>query len=253
MRGKLFRSSKTPLYELHRARIEALYNRPLNFDPEGRINYTAEHGWRVDDFQIELPQETPGAPVPGDSWATACQMLRDYRFADPAIITGIFLPDAPLEQRVMLLRGRAYWMTFWLGVRVGQVIDERSHAEDGERRIWGFTYRTLEGHFERGEMAFTVIKQLSTGVVAFRINAFSRVAEIANPIIRIGFRLFGRRLQLRFINNSLNRMQQLVVTELDAVRSQDRPEPGPPVVRTDDVAAQVGEDVATVLDSEQRS
>jgi uncharacterized protein (UPF0548 family) len=250
VRGKLFRSSNPPLYELHRARIEALYDRPLNFDPEGRINYTAEHGWRVDDFQVELPPEAPGSPVPGGSWEVARRLLRDYRFADPSIITGIFLPDAPLEQRVMLLRGRAYGMTFWLGARVGEVIDEQSYAADGERRIWGFTYRTLEGHLERGEMAFTVIKQLRTGQVAFRINAFSRAAEIANPIIRLGFRLFGRRLQLRFINNSLARMQQLVVADLESVRSQERPEPGPPVVHTDEVAPQVAEDVETMLDTE---
>ena len=46
--------------------------------------------------------------------------------------------------------------------------------------------------------------------MAFRIHAFSQAGEINNPIVRLGFRLFGRRVQLRFINNSLRRMRQLV-------------------------------------------
>lgn len=245
--------SRPPLYELYRARIEALRNRPLNFDPEGRTNYTAQHGWRIDDFQIELPQEPPGPPVPDGSWGTARRIMYTYRFADPSIITGIFLPDAPLEQRVMLLRGRAYGFTFWLGTRVGEVIDEQRYADDGERRIWGFTYRTLEGHLERGEMAFTVIKRLASGQVAFRINAFSRAATIANPIIRLGFRLFGRRLQLRFISRSLERMGRLVTAELGMAQDQKRPAPGPPVLHAGQVSHQVAEDVETLLGSEQKS
>jgi uncharacterized protein (UPF0548 family) len=213
MRARSSRSAEPSLYERYQGQIEALRGQPLNFDVAERASFTVANGWRVDDQQVALPAEPPGAPVPGGAWETACRILREYRFADPSIITGIFAPDAPLEERVMLLRAQAYGMTFWFGTRVGEVIDERRVAEDGERQIWGFTYRTLAGHLERGEMAFTVIKALATGEVAFRINAFSRAGDIPNPIIRLGFRLFGRRLQLRFVRNSLARMQRLVEEE----------------------------------------
>jgi uncharacterized protein (UPF0548 family) len=222
--------SKPPLYELYRARLEALKELPLNFELERRDEFTAANGWHIDDFQTELPPEGPGPPAPAGSWETARQIMREYRFADPGIITGIFVPETPLEQRVMLLRGRAFGMTFWFGTRVGAVIDERRSDNDGERQIWGFSYRTLQGHLERGEMEFTVIKWLATGQVAFRIAAFSQAGEIANPIIRLGFRLLGRRVQLRFVKRSLKRMRLLVAAELASGRPPEDLERGPLVM-----------------------
>lgn len=244
--------AEQPLYELYKARLEALRDRPLNFDIEQRASFTAANGWHVDDVQVELPPEPPGPPVPDGSWEAARRIMREYRFADPSIITGIFVPDTPLEQRVMLLRGSAYGLTFWLGTRVGEVIDERRQADDGERQVWGFSYRTLEGHVERGEMVFTVIKALTTGKVAFRINAVSRAADIRNPIIRLGFRLFGRRLQLRFVQNSLERMRRLVADELGLERAREAREPGPPVVRSAGATSQSTEHVGALLDQQEK-
>lgn len=230
-----------PLYELYRARIDALSSLPLNFDLERRDEFTAANGWHVDDFQTELPPEPPGPPVPAGSWETARRILREYRFADPGIITGIFVPDTPLEQRVMLLRGRAFGLTFWFGTKVGGVIDERRQGEGGEQQVWGFNYQTLKGHLERGQMEFTVIKLLASGKVAFRINAFSQAGDIGNPIVRFGFRLFGRRVQLRFIKRSLERMRRLVADELGHERhDKETRKPGPPVLaaETDQKAAE---------------
>lgn len=222
---------KLPLHEQYRARLEALRDLPLNFDIERRDEYTAANGWHVDDFQTELPPEPPGPPTENGSWQAARRVLREYRFADPSIITGIFVPDTPLEQRVMLLRGSAFGLTFWFGTRVGNVIDERREGERGTQQIWGFNYRTLEGHLERGQMEFTIIKWLESGKVAFRIHAFSQAGAISNPIIRLGFKLFGRRVQLRFIKRSLERMRRLVADEMGRVRHKDQPrEAGPPVV-----------------------
>lgn len=216
--------SDRPLYEQFRQRLEDLNKRPLNFELKQLDAYTAENGWRIDDHQIALPPEAPGPPVSGGSWETAKQILRDYRFADPHIITGIFLPDTPLKERVMLLRGRAYGMTFWLGARIGGVIDERRTTDDGEHQVWGYNYQTLEGHLERGQMEFTIWKRLSDGQVNFCIHAFSQPDRIRNPVIRLGFKLLGRRLQIRFIKNSLERMLYLVVDEMTRetpVREQD--------------------------------
>lgn len=222
--------SDRPLYELYRARLDALRALPLNFDLERRDEYTAANGWHVDDHQTELPPEPPGPPVAGGSWETAQRFLREYRFADPGIITGIFVPDTPLEQRVMLLRGRAFGLSFWFGTKVGGVVDERRSAEGGEQQVWGFNYQTLKGHLERGQMEFTVIKWLATGQVAFRIHAFSQAGEIRNPLVRLGFRLFGRRVQLRFIHRSLERMRRLVADELGREHNAEAHKPGPPVI-----------------------
>jgi uncharacterized protein (UPF0548 family) len=205
--------SERNLYEQFRDQIEALRERPLNFHFERQESFTAESGWRIDDHQTALPSEPPGPPLPDGPWAKAKQILQDYRFADPSIITGIFQPDTPLDKRVMLLRGRAYGMTFWLGTRIGEVIDKHDANEAGAFQVWGYTYLTLEGHLERGQMEFTVIKWLNSGEVTFRMRAFSQPGDIPNPIIRLGFKLLGRRLQLRFINNSLERMRMLVINE----------------------------------------
>lgn len=242
--------SSTPLHERYRAQIEALRELPLNFDIERRDDYTAANGWHIDDVQTELPPERPGPPEPSGSWEAARRVLREYRFADPSIITGIFYPDQPLEGRVMLLRGRFLWMTFYFGTRVGAVVDERIEGPDGPRQVWGFSYQTLEGHLERGQMEFTAVKWLESGRVAFRISAFSSAAEIRNPFIRLGFRLFGRRLQRRFIHNAMERMVRLVAEDLATGGARldpaDRPEVRP--AGADDKAAEKIEE----LQEEQR-
>lgn len=222
--------SERPLYQLYQDRLAALKDLPLNFDLEKHDQFTVTNGWHIDDVQTELPPEPPGPPVPNGSWETARRILREYRFADPSIITGIFVPETPLEQRVMLLRGQAFGMTFWFGTKVGAVVDEHKQGEKGEQQVWGFNYRTLKGHLERGQMEFTVIKWLATGQVAFRIHAFSQAGDIPNPIIRLGFRLFGRRVQLRFIQNSMERMRRLVADELGRAPHEGEREQGPPVI-----------------------
>lgn len=224
----LFKRSKTigdaksePAWKRYRAKIDALTNLPLNFEWEKTHDYTEASGWRVDDYEAELPDEPPGAPIEAGPWDIAKRMIHDYKFPDPHIVTGIFVPEDALEKRVMLLRAHAYGLTFYFGVRVGDVIDEeRDDPQGGGRqRVWGFNYRTLQGHYERGQIDFTVVKWLTTGKVAFHIHAFSQTGEIRNILIRIGFRLLGRRVQKRFAQRAMVRMQDLVRDEL---RSQVR-------------------------------
>jgi hypothetical protein len=61
-----------------------------------------------------------------------------------------------------------------------------------------------------GEMAYQVWKRLDSGAVEFRVHVVSRPGRIANPLIRIGFRLFARRAQVRFAVRSCERMASLV-------------------------------------------
>ena len=136
--------------------------------------------------------------------------MRDYEFADPRIVRAIYHPDDALEGRDMLLEVRFWGLRFRFGVRVSGVIDELRAVERRNVRVWGWSYATLQGHFETGQMDYEVWKWLDTGAVEFRIHVVSRAGRIANPIIRLGFRLFGRREQVRFAKRACERMASLV-------------------------------------------
>jgi uncharacterized protein (UPF0548 family) len=136
-----------------------------------------------------------------------------YEFADPAIIRAVYRDDSPLEGRDMLLKARFWGLTFDLGVRVGAVVDETRDLDGRAVRVWGWGYRTLRGHLEAGQMDYEVWKWLDNGDVEFRIRAYSRPAAIRNPLVRLGFRLFGRREQLKFARHACDRMARLTAEE----------------------------------------
>lgn len=199
-----------PLWEQHKARLESYREARVNYDLERVHEYTAANGWRLDDYHTDLPAEPPGPPVPGGSFEAAKQVLLNYSFPPPDLITGIFVPEQPLAERVMLLRAQFLGFTFWFGVRVGGVTDEQQNSPDGPEQVWGYNYRTLEGHFEKGQITFTIHKNLTTGRVRFQVKAYSRPDRISNIFYRIGFQLFGRFLQRRFAHESMQRMRRLV-------------------------------------------
>ena len=217
-------------------RLDAIREGALNFD-DAR-DYTEAEGWHLDTYDVDLVPEPPGPPLPpggpGASWAVACDLVRDYAFPDPALVTGIFSPDDDLPGRPMLLKARFLVFTFWFGVRVGAEVDEVRETDGGRVHAWGYDYATLEGHFERGRITFEVLKEEATGRVRFHIDAFSKPDRIRNPFYRVGFKLFGRRLQVRFAESACRRMQRFVRQELDARRAggvappRDTVEPAPP-------------------------
>jgi uncharacterized protein (UPF0548 family) len=192
-----------------------LQHRALNFDPRELDDAGPATGWTVDDHRIALPPEAPGPPEPGGPWEVARELVRHYRFADPSLIEAVFRPDDGLEGRNMLLQGRFCGLRFLLGARVSAVTDEQETALGGRAaRVWGWSYQTLEGHLEQGQMDFAVVKHLDDGGVEFRIHAVSRPARIPNPVVRVGFHMLGRRLQLRFARTACARMRRLVEEEL---------------------------------------
>lgn len=168
-------------------------------------------GWRLDDHRISLPGEHPGPPEAGGSWQRAVEVARTYAFADPRIVTAVHRLDEPVVGRTMVLVARFLWLHFLLAVRIGHVVDEVRAVDGRAARVWGWNYHTLDGHLEQGQMDYQVWKWQDTGAVEFRIAAFSRRAPIPNPIVRLGFALFGRMMQRRFIGNGLTRMRDLVV------------------------------------------
>lgn len=214
--------TEIPLWERYHDRLESYQGVAANFkrrsatdDPEEQIEeHNQKNGWTVDHYQVALPEEQPGPPLAGGSWEIACEVLRRYEFPDPDILTGIYIPEQALEQRVMLLKARFLFLNFWLGVRVGEILDEVRQVDGQRFQIWGYSYYTLEGHFERGEMTFSIWKNLDSGAIAFHIDAFSKKDHIANWFYRLGFFLFGRWIQVRFARQALKRMLKLVSERL---------------------------------------
>ena len=192
-----------------RRALAELRGRELNFDVSRRAEYTSENGWHADDLRQALPSEPPGAPTPGGSWETARAIARNYDFADPSIVRGVFDRHEPLEQRTMLLILHFHRLRIYVGVRVGDVYDEERTLGGRRGRVFGWNYRTLEGHVEQGEMNWEVWKFPETGEVLFRVASFSRAARRGNLFVRFGFRLFGRREQLRFLALTADRMARL--------------------------------------------
>jgi uncharacterized protein (UPF0548 family) len=196
--------------------LAELRGRGLNFDPSLRAQYTPANGWHADDVRQALPLEPPGPPTPGGSWETARAIARNYDFADPSIVDGVFDRTEPLEQRTMLLILHFHRLRIYVGVRVGDVYDEERTLGGRRGRVFGWNYRTLEGHVEQGEMRWEVWKFCETGEVIFRVASCSRPAPRGNLLVRIGFRLFGRRQQLRFLSLTASRMALLTEHALRA-------------------------------------
>ncbi|MFL6103162.1 MAG: DUF1990 family protein [Actinomycetes bacterium] len=192
-----------------RRALAALADKGFNFDPDQAEHFTTANGWHVDDYIQPLPPEPAGPPAPVGSFEVARRLMADYEFADPAIVRAVYAPESPLDRRDMLLEGCFWGLRFHFGVRVGGLVDEET-AVDGRRlRRWGWNYRTLQGHLEMGQMDYEVGKWLDSGEVEFRIHVVSRPAHIPNPVIRLGFRLFGRRVQRRFARHACQRMARL--------------------------------------------
>jgi hypothetical protein len=87
---------------------------------------------------------------------------------------------------------------------------EEDRELDGRRgRLFGWNYRTLQGHVEKGQMDWQIWKFPDDGGVLFRIRSYSRPAGDGNLVLRLGFRLVGRREQLRFLTFASERMARL--------------------------------------------
>ena len=194
--------------------LAALSDRPLNFDPDELRNADPRSGWHIDDYRQELAPEPLGEPVSGGSFEVAQRLMRDYAFADPAMVRAVYDPAGDLADRNMLLQVRFGPLRLFLGCRVGTVIDETQTIGGRAVRVWGWSYSTLAGHVERGQMDYAVWKWLDDGAVEFRIHVVSRRAKVRNPIIRLGFRLVGRGQQVRFARRACERMGELVAREL---------------------------------------
>jgi uncharacterized protein (UPF0548 family) len=195
--------------------LEALRDLPLNFEPRPVEAYAPELGWHADAYSRQLPGEAPGEPAPGGPWQTARRLIADYRVADPEIVRAAWAPGAPLLGRDMLLELRLYRvLRTHAGVRVTRVWDEERVLDGRRAHVFGYEYGTLRGHVEMGRMDYEVYKWRDDGTVEFRLHAHSRPSGEGAPWTRLGFRLFGRREQLRFYVRCGERMARLTEQEM---------------------------------------
>lgn len=198
-----------------RVELERLRSRELNFEPSELPRLRNDPAWRVDHYEIALPSERPGDPVDGGSWSVARRLCALYEFVDPTIVTAYYDPDDPPEGRTMLLQINFWGLRIYAGVRVGEEFDELRTQEGRRARVWAWNYQTLGGHFERGRIDYEVWKWLDTGEVEFRIDAVSMAADPGNLVVRLGFRLFGRRKQAQFAQQACRGMARLTRIALE--------------------------------------
>jgi uncharacterized protein (UPF0548 family) len=189
------------------ARLAALADRAVNFDPDAP--HPESEGWRIDEYRTALPSEAPGPPVEGGPFQVAQTLLRDYRVADPSMVRAHYDADAPLEGRDMLLELRFGVFRTFGGCRVGPITDERREVDGRPVQVWGWPYRTLDGHIEQGEMAWEVWKWLDTGEVQFRVHSYSRMVGSRNAFTIAGVWLFGQRERRRYLTSACRRMRDL--------------------------------------------
>ena len=197
-------------------RLAALAHTPVNYDPGALDVERPPAGWNVDRRCQPLPAEPPGDPVPEGSWEIASRLIRGYEFADPSVVRAHYDPSRPLEGREMLLELRTLGVVrIYVGVRVVSVYDEQRRVGERAARVFGWAYRTLEGHVEEGQMDWQVWKWIDTGEVQFRVHAVSRTAHIANPVVRIGFWVLRDHERTLFLDSTDRRMRVLTQLALE--------------------------------------
>jgi hypothetical protein len=212
------------------AELERLRTTGLNFDPE-ELAHSRGNRWRIDDYRQPLSPEPPGSPVKDGSWEVARGLAGAYEFADSSLVRAFFDPREPQEERNMLLEIDFWGLRIYAGVRADGIVDETRHEDGRAARVWRWRYRTLEGHFEMGQIDYEIWKWLDSGDVDFRIHAVSRPAKIDHLIVRFGFLVFGRRKQIEFAYKACVRMAELTSSVLSGERNMDpAPTPDTPLV-----------------------
>jgi uncharacterized protein (UPF0548 family) len=204
-------------------RLAELERKPLNFDLASLRDASPGSGWTITDLCQPLPSEPPGMPLDDGSWQIARRLMSGYEFADPSIVRAYYDPTVPLERRNMLLKLQAAGIVHvFVGVRVGEVYERTRDVEGSRAQVWGWNYRTLEGHLEVGQMDWEVWKWLDDGRVEFRVHAVSRAARIPNPIVRLGFHLLRGRERRAFLESTKRRMRtftELALADKDSDRT----------------------------------
>jgi uncharacterized protein (UPF0548 family) len=205
-----------------RRALADLSSRPVNLDPTAVEPPVDASRWRIDEMVEPLPHEKPGPPEPGGSWEVGQRIMNSYQLADPRIVSGVYDHGTTLSGRSMLLKIHYGPLRFKAGVRIGEAREETVEHSGRPLLRYGWSYRTVQGHFEEGEMLYELRKWLDTGDVEFRLHAVSRPARSGPLLLRLGFRLVGRNQQLRFYRQVCRRLRRLTEAQLETERARER-------------------------------
>ncbi|MFD0203319.1 MULTISPECIES: DUF1990 family protein [Saccharothrix] len=181
--------------------LRSLRERTLNYDPAE----VQPNGWTFDVHRHELGREAAGPPEVGGLWQRARVLVADYEFSPPEIVRAFYEPGSDFLGRDMVLQARLPGLRFLMGVRITDVRDETS----ADRTLWGWSYQTLQGHLERGRVDYELVKHHAGGEVEFIARGYSQLHPRAPWWMRYGWRLFGRRIQLRFYRRAGQRLRLL--------------------------------------------
>lgn len=140
----------------------------------------------------------------------ACDALQRWQMF-PQGWTQIVPSDAEQHEGVTLAMLAHCFGLWWLNAcRVVYTFDETS-----PHRRFGFAYGTLPGHVECGEERF-MIEQDDDGYVWYEIYSFSRprfwLARLFYPL--------ARRLQRKFVRQSLSQMREIVTATRSDVQEE---------------------------------
>jgi uncharacterized protein (UPF0548 family) len=197
-----------------RRRLEALDSLSRNFDAD--LAMAESTGWRRQFSRAIVSHEQPGPPEEGGPFERLRQVLENYEFSDPSIVTAHFDAAHPFEGRRMLLEIRVWGLRYLTPTLVSSVRDERRE----ESSHYGFRYDTLQGHLESGWEWFLIEKDHETGEIRFSIEARWQQGEFPNLWSRIGFHLLARRMQRRWHTRAHNRMALLSRYPLDVLQRE---------------------------------
>ena len=177
---------ETPLYALQKpteAQLEALAKQaksaPLS-TPKNPLQEEPQHRWYQDNYRREIPLSNR----PEQAKASIEQMMRACDFF-PAWMVAKRVDDVVIVGAKLL----GVW-----GVFADRVIEEHSEGDDGAFDI-GFTYATVQGHFETGVESFRASRVSASAPILFEIQAISRAT---NPLKQLLSEVFVRDLQKRF-------------------------------------------------------
>ena len=174
----------------------------------------AAGAWHHDDRRQALPGEPPGDPVPGGTFERATALMRGYAFAEGSAVHAIFQQDAPLQGRDMMLIGRFLGLASASASASSTSSTRRARADGRPVRVFGWAYRTLQGHLERGEMRLRGAQVARHGRGRVPHRRRSRRAHVGNLLVRIGFGLLGRREQLKFYDHTCEVMARRTSVEV---------------------------------------
>jgi hypothetical protein len=150
---------------------------PLRDEPDKR--------WNTDHYEttIEIPKEVSAERVR----AVTAEIIRTLAFFPPWMI-------AVRKGDTVLVGARALGI---LGLFADRIYSERDEGDDAKGSFdIGFSYATLQGHFETGVEAFRAKRESGVSPVRFSIDAVSRVS---GPIKAVAGWVGGvREIQRRF-------------------------------------------------------